>query len=115
LWPSESAVMADRFDRPYWERHAERAIERWSFVVGERGLAAMRRHLEGELEAPVSNRPGWRSGASSYHLFHHCHHFTASALRDAGLPIGPWWAFNATLIGVQLDRVSRYHDGLDGD
>lgn len=89
LWPSGSAVAAERSDRPYWERHPARAIKRWSFVVGERGLDAMRKRLDAEIGEPIPGWRGWHTGVRSYQLFYRCHHFTAGALREAGLPIRP--------------------------
>ena len=43
----------------------------------------------------------------SYHLFHTCHQYAAQALREAGLPISPFWAFNRTSLAWQLRRAAQ--------
>ena len=108
-WPSAGGVQKLPAERPYWKRHPDREIERWSFVISEKGRAAMHAYLESELGEPLPGHPSWHRSTSSYHVFHSCHHFTASALREAGLPIRPWWAFAGWMVGVQLDRVARFH------
>lgn len=109
LWPTASGVGSETFPRPAWERFPESEVRRWSFVVSEKGLRAMHAYLESERGDPLPDFPGWHAGRHSYHFFHTCHHFTASALRAGGLPIRPWWAFTGWLTGLQLDRVRRFH------
>jgi hypothetical protein len=51
----------------------------------------------------------------SYHLFHTCHQYAALALREAGLPVLPFWAFNRTSLAWQLRRAARLVEEQPGD
>lgn len=42
----------------------------------------------------------------SYHLFHTCHQDAVLALREAGLPLSPFWVFNRTSFAWQLRRAT---------
>lgn len=110
LWPTASAVGREERERPIWERYPAGEVRRWTFVLSERGRRAMDEWLEAQEGEPIGDWPGWTSGRRSYHLFFHCHHFAATALRRAGLPIRPWWALNGRLLQIQLDRAERFHD-----
>jgi hypothetical protein len=85
-------------------------VERWTFVLSAEGLRKMRAYLDAERGDALTRFPGWYEGVRSYHLFHHCHHFTASALRAGGLPIQPWWAFTGWMVEIQLDRIRSFHE-----
>ena len=115
LWPTASGVARRERADPVWVRHQPEQdtgeeVERWSFVLSEAGLLKMLEYLETEVGEPLKGHSGWHAGKRSYHVFYSCHHFTASALRAAGLPIRPWWAFNGWMVGLQLDRVKAFHD-----
>jgi len=70
----------------------------------------MRDFLEEERGPPLPGWPDWHEGNHRYHLFHTCHHFTAGALRAAGLPISPGWALSGGATRLLLDRVRRFHE-----
>jgi hypothetical protein len=108
-WPTESGVERLEAPAPYWRRHPERSVERWRFVLSERGMERMRSYLESQRGEPIPGHPAWYSGKSDYHLFFVCHHFTLEALREAGLPVRPWWAFAGWMARIQLDRAARFH------
>ncbi|HKB15737.1 MAG TPA: hypothetical protein VKF62_06715 [Planctomycetota bacterium] len=110
FWPTASVLGCDERDSPLWARRAGEEVERWSFVVSRRGLEKMRAYYESERGPPLPHFPGWSEGTHAYHLFHHCHHVTAGALRAAGLPITPWWCLTGGLIRIQLDRIRRFHE-----
>jgi len=110
LWPTASAVARRVKADPPWVRHSGEEVEHWSFVLSDAGLLQMLAYLEAEVGEPLEDHPGWYSGKRSYHFFYSCHHFTASALRAAGLPIRPWWAFSGWMVGLQLDRVEAFHE-----
>ncbi|MBI4605347.1 MAG: DUF2459 domain-containing protein [Planctomycetes bacterium] len=114
LWPTASGVACRITRSPVWQRYPSEEVERWTFVLSEKGLAALRACLEAEKGAPLAEHPGWHEGKRSYHLFYDCHHFTARALREAGLPIRPWWCFAGWQIRLQLDRVRRWHEREGG-
>ncbi len=110
FWPTASGVGCAVVPEPFWIRYPPGEVRRWTFVLSEGGLRTMNAYLEAEKGEGLAEFPGWYAGKSSYHLFYDCHHFTASALRAAGLPIRPWWAFSGWMISLQLDRVRKYHE-----
>lgn len=110
LWPTASGVSSRPISRLEAPPGAGGETGRWTFVVSETGLRAMAEYLERSRGAPIPAHPGWHEGVRSYHLFHNCYHYTARALRAAGLPIRPWWALNASLSRIQLERIRRWHE-----
>lgn len=109
LWPTASGIGEIRTAEPVWIRRPTEDLERWTFVLSANGLRALEEYYRSETGAPLPEFPGWHAGNHDYHLFHHCHHVTAGALRAAGLPIRAWWAFSASLLEIQLDRIARHH------
>jgi hypothetical protein len=110
LLPTASGVARERTAIPYWERHPERARFHWKFVLSEQGFRKLVEYLEAQRGEPLPGFLEWYEGRYAYHLFHNCHHFTASALRAAGLPIRPWWAFAGWMMTIQLNRIERFHE-----
>ena len=110
FWPSDSALSRKEVARPFWARFPERPIERWSFVVSEEGLRRLVAYAESVRGEPLAGRRGWYAGRRPYHLFFLCHHFTLRALREAGLPVAPWWGYTYWMTEIQLDRVARFHE-----
>ncbi len=110
LWPTASGVGSGVATQPTWKRFQKGDVRRWTFVLSEPGLRAMEGYLETEKGPGLVEFPGWFEGQRSYYLFYNCHHFTASALRAAGLPIRPWWAFCGWMVAMQLDRVRWWHE-----
>jgi len=110
FWPTESAVRDRKSPLAPWELYPPPETCRWTYILSEKGFRAMEAYLESEKGDAFVEYPGWYRGQRSYHLFFHCHHFTASALRAAGLPIRPWWAFTAWMLEIQLDRIQSFHE-----
>ncbi len=109
LWPTASGVSRRAVSRLPGQAEDGRG-GRWTFIVSEKGLRALREYLERSKGAPIPGHPDWHEGRRSYHLFHNCYHYTARGLRAAGLPIAPWWAFNEGSSRIQLERIRRWHE-----
>ena len=75
------------------------------------GIRRLRRHLAATIqndEAVVSSgEVQFFSARQAYHLFHTCHQYAAYSLREAGLPLSPFWAFNRMAFAWQLRRAVR--------
>ena len=108
LWPTESAVGRRERDRPYWERYPERQVERWTYHVSGRGLERLRAYLESQAGPTLPDYPEWTAGTTPYCFTYLCHHFVLEALREAGLPVAPWWGYTAWMTRIQLDRVLEF-------
>jgi hypothetical protein len=96
-------VWADRTPQP--------PAERFEFRVSDEGYRRLHRHLHSTLlrnEFLASfEQSEFYSAKRSYHLFHTCHQYAAHALREAGLPISVFGAFNRTSLAWQLRRATR--------
>ncbi len=111
FWPTEGVVEVGRYDRVWAERTPQPPSELFSFRLTEEGYQRLRRHLQTTFlrEEPVASfgQSVFYSAKRSYHLFHTCHQYAAYALREAGLPISPFWAFNRTSLAWQLRRAAK--------
>lgn len=109
--PSAGVVMVRHDGKAMAEWSPQPPVRTWEFVLSEAGYRAMVAHLEAEREgeAPIDDSRGflWYDAARSYHAFHHCHHFTARALRAAGLPVFRTWAQWRWSLAAQLDRAAE--------
>jgi hypothetical protein len=106
LWPTAGVVEVARAARPWAERTPDPPAETFVLEVGAEALARLRAHLRATL---VSAEPVAHTGTSrfyparrAYHLFHHCHHYAAAALRAAGLPVSPAAAWTRDMLADQL-------------
>ncbi len=110
--PSTAVVQVTRAGRPWSERTPQPPGRSWSFELSERGYRCLREHLEKErIPEPIVARTGpseWYLAAADYHLFHHCHHWTARALRAAGLPVWSFYAPFRWSLEAQLDRAEKF-------
>ena len=111
FWPTEGVVEVGHYDRVWADRTPQPPAELFMFRMSEEGYHRLRRHLESTL---LSKDPMASFGESvfyptkrSYHLFHTCHQYAAHALREAGLPISVFGAFNRTSLAWQLRRATR--------
>jgi hypothetical protein len=111
FWPTEGVVEVGQYDRVWAERTPQPPSDLFSFRLTEEGYQRFQQHLRATL---LSEKPVVSFGQSvfypakrSYHLFHTCHQFAALALREAGLPISPFWAFNRTSLVWQLRRAVK--------
>lgn len=88
--------------------------ETFVFRLSESGYLRLRRHLLSTIGAAnpvlVLDRVKFYPSKRPYHLFHQCHQYAAEALRAAGLPLSPWWAFSRTSFAMQLRRAARMAD-----
>jgi hypothetical protein len=111
LWPTEGVVEVGHYDRVWAERTPQPPSDLFSFRLSEEGYQRLRQHLHATLlsEEPVASfgQSLFYPAKRSYHLFHTCHQFAALALREAGLPISPFWAFNRTSLVWQLRRAVK--------
>ena len=111
FWPTEGVVEVGHYDRVWAERTPQPPSDLFSFRLSEEGYQRLRQHLHATLliEKPVASfrRSAFYPAQRSYHLFHTCHQYAALALRKAGLPISPFWAFNRTSLAWQLRRAAR--------
>lgn len=104
----EAGVGLEVFGGPFSERFPRDLYpDQWRVALGRRGYEAMLAHLEAQAGEPIEGHPGWRRARRDYGVFHHCHHFTAAALRAAGLPLHPRRHCTARAIGRRLESIER--------
>lgn len=111
FWPSEGVVEVSWYDQVWAERTTQPPSDLFMFRLSEEGYHRLRRHLD----ATIADRSSVTAfGTSlfypakrSYHAFHTCHQYAAHALREAGLPLSPFWAFSRTSFAWQLHRAVR--------
>jgi len=115
FWPTEGVVEVGQYEQVWAERTPQPPSERFVFRVSEEGFRRLRRHLRGTVSSdePVASlsQSTFYPAVRSYHVFHTCHQYAASALREAGLPISAFWAFNRTGLAWQLRRTVRVGSG----
>jgi len=111
FWPTEGVVEVGRYDRVWAERTPQPPSDLFTFQLTREGYQRLQQHLHATLlsEEPVATfgQSVFYPAKRSYHLFHTCHQYAAHALREAGLPISPFWAFNRTSFASQLRRAAR--------
>lgn len=111
FWPTEGVVEVGQYDRVWADRTPQPPTELFVFRVSEEGYRRLRRHLRSTLsgDTPVASlgQSRFYPAVRSYHLFHTCHQYAASALQEAGLPISEFWAFNRTSLAWQLHGAAR--------
>ncbi len=118
FWPTEGVVEVGHYDRAWAERTPQPPSDLFTFRLTEEGYQRLRRHLHTTLlnDEPVASfgQSVFYSAKGSYHLFHTCHQYAALALREAGLPLAPFWAFNRTSLAWQLQRATRLAEQSPG-
>lgn len=111
FWPTEGVVEVGHYDRVWAERTPQPPSELFSFRLTEESYRLLRRHLQATLLSgePVAlfGQSAFYPAKRSYHLFHTCHQYAAHALREAGLPLSPFWAFSRTSLAWQLQHAAR--------
>jgi hypothetical protein len=111
LWPTTGVVEVARYDRRWAARTPQPPADLFLFHVTEAGLLRLRRHLLSTLASDeptaTADRSAFYPSRRRYHFLHHCHHYIARALREAGLPVSPVWAMSRGLLSMQLDRAER--------
>ena len=109
FWPTEGVVEVGWYDQVWANRTPQPPSDLFIFRLSEEGYQQLRRHLD----ATIADRSSVTAfGTSlfypakrSYHAFHTCHQYAAHAMREAGLPISPFWAFSRTSFAWQLHRA----------
>jgi hypothetical protein len=111
FWPTEGVVEVGHYDRMWADRTPQPPAELFRFRLSDEGFRRLQQHLRATLfsEEPVATfgQSAFYPAKHSYHLFHTCHQYAAHALREADLPISPFWAFNRTSFAWQLRRAAR--------
>lgn len=83
----------------------------WTFCVSREGHNRLLAHVRAERAstAAVSTTEysDWYPAKRSYHALHNCHHWTARALRETGLPIWSSHALFRWSLERQLDRAEK--------
>lgn len=109
--PTEGVVEVGYHDRVWADRTPQPPAERFEFRMSEEGYRRLRLHLHStvSMEEPVATfeQSAFYPAKRFYHLFHTCHQYAAHALREAGLPISVFWAFNRAGLAWQLRRTTR--------
>jgi hypothetical protein len=107
--PGDAVVLTRVSDRPWAETTTQPPGRSWTFDLSEEGYARLVAYVAAERasETPCSHAGGalWFDATSSYGGLHHCQHWTASALREAGLPVWSVYALFKWSLEAQLDRA----------
>lgn len=116
LWPTEGVVEVGRYDQVWAERTPQPPSDLFIFQVSEEGYRRLRRHLDATIAdrqpLAISESSLFYAAERSYHFFHNCHQYAAQSLREAGLPLSPFWAVSRSPFAWQLrraERISREH------
>ena len=109
FWPTEGVVEVGIHESIWAERTQKPPVEAFRFQISEAGYRSLRSYLRATIasEEPVGivGNSRFCVARSSYHLFHHCHHYTAKGLREAGLPISMRGALTRYSFAKQLRRI----------
>src|SRR5262245_56135853 len=109
LWPTEGVVEVGIHESIWAERAQKPPVEAFRFQISEAGYWGLRSCLRATIasEEPVGivGNSRFCVARSSYHLFHHCHHYTAKGLLEAGLPISMRGALTRNSFAKQLRRM----------
>jgi len=112
LWPTEGVVEVGTHELIWAERTQKPPVEAFRFQICEAGYRNLRSYLRATIasEEPVGivGNSRFCVARSSYHLFHHCHHYTAKGLREAGLPISMSGALTRDGFAWQLRRIMPF-------
>jgi len=109
FWPSEGVVEVAEYDQLWADRTPQPPSDLFKFELSDEGYSRLRTHLQSTRESsnPVKafTRSNFYQATDFYHVFHHCHHYVASALQEAGLPVSGLWALTRTGLAIQLRRA----------
>lgn len=109
LWPTQGVVEVGIHQSIWAERTQKPPVEAFRFHITKAGYLNLRSYLRATIasEAPVGivGNSRFCVARSSYHLFHHCHHYTAKGLREAGLPVSMSGALTRNGFARQLRRL----------
>jgi uncharacterized protein DUF2459 len=109
LWPTEGVVEVGVHQSIWAERTQKPPVETFRFQISKTGYLKLRSYLRATIasDEPVGivGNSRFCVARSSYHLFHHCHHYTAKGLREAGLPISMSRALTRDGFARKLRRI----------
>jgi hypothetical protein len=109
LWPTEGVVEVGMYESIWAERTQKPPVEAFRFQISKAGYLSLRSYLQSTIasEEPVGivGNSRFCVARSPYHLFHHCHHYTAKGLHEAGLPISMLGALTRDGFAKQLRRI----------
>jgi hypothetical protein len=110
LWPSAAVVEVTVSERIWADRTPQPPAEVFVLRLGEEGYRRLRHYLRRTLASPepvaVMGSSRFYPARRSYHLFHHCHHYAAKALSEAGLPISAALAASRSSFTQQLRALA---------
>jgi len=111
FWPTPGTVEVGLHDETWAARTPQPPSDLFAFRLSEEGYRRLRRHLRATIADPapilVAGTTAFYLSQRSYHLFHNCHQYVAGALREAGLPLSTFWAFNRGSLAMQLRRATH--------
>jgi len=111
MWPTEGVVEVGIHESIWAERAQKPPVEAFRFQISEAGYWGLRSYLQETIasENPVGivGNSRFCVARSPYHLFHHCHHYTAKGLREAGLPISMRGSLTRNGLAKQLRRITH--------
>lgn len=111
LWPTEGVVEVGQYAQLWAERTPQPPADLFVFHVSEDGYRRLRHHLDATImnRSPVDvlGTAMFYPAKRSYHFFHTCHQYAAYALKEAGLPLSPFWAFSRASFAWQLRRAIK--------
>jgi hypothetical protein len=118
FWFPPGVVEVGEHGRVWADRTPEPPSDRFTFHLSEEGYGRLRRHLQTTLASSepvlVAGESRFYPAARSYNLLvHQCHQYVANALREAGLPVSPAWAFSRSSFAAQLRRAVRLAEEPD--
>ncbi len=117
FWPSAGVVEVGRQRQVWSQRTPQPPAETFTFHLTEEGYKRLRHYLESSRTAEetvlTAGRSRFYPATRSYHVFHHCHHYSAEALREAGLPVSSFWALTRGMLAAQLRRAEQMAAELD--
>ncbi len=109
FWPTAGVVEVGRQSRVWADRTPQPPSDRFTFHLSREGFQRLRQYLDASIGSPhpVLSVGDTRffPAARAYHVFHQCHQYTALALREAGLPVSPFWAITRAFFAWQLRRA----------
>ena len=109
LWPTEGVVEVGIHQSIWAERAQKPPVEAFKFEISKAGYRRLRSYLRATIasEEPVGivGNSRFCIARSPYHFFHHCHHYTAKGLREAGLPISMSRTLTRDSFAKQLRRI----------
>lgn len=111
FWPTAGVVEVGQQARVWADRTPQPPADRFTFHLSQDGYRRLRHYLDASIGSPHPVRSvgdtRFFPAARAYHVFHHCHQYTARALREAGLPVSPVLAITRSSFAWQLRRAER--------